>query len=88
VTQSENLPGTEATKVKFLNVKYQTLAQDFKIGDEHTFVVTGRVKGTGDREVADGHIGHVVELAVTSVTPSSFEEPEDPNQPTLLGAND
>jgi hypothetical protein len=88
VTQSENLPGVEATKLKFLGVKYQTLAQDFKIGDVHQFTVTGRVKGTGDEEVKDGHIGHVVKLEVTSVTPSSFTEPEDPNQPTLLGADD
>jgi hypothetical protein len=88
VTQSESLPGTDHTKFRFVGVKYESLSKDFKLGDSHEFTVRGRIVGVGDEEMKDGHIGHVVKLEVTSVTPSSFEEPEDPNQPTLLGADD
>jgi hypothetical protein len=88
MTQDENLPGTDSTRIKFLGVKYETLAQDFKIDDVHEFVVKGIVSGVGDKKnKRDGHVGRVVDLEVTSIRPTTYEEPaapEDPNQPKLV----
>lgn len=84
MTQAEQLPGTDSTKLKFVGIRYQTLSKDFKLGDEHEFVVRGQVTMAGEEKLKDGHTGHVVRLEVSSVRPTSFEEPEDPNQPKLL----
>lgn len=81
---SETLPGVESTKLRFVGVKYQTLMPNFKLGDEHEFVVKGIVTMVGEETLKDGHEGQVVKLEVSSVQPTSFEEPEDPNQPSLL----
>lgn len=87
MTQSESLPGVESTKLRFVGVKYQSLNRDFKRGDEHEFVVKGTIIMVGEETLKDGHAGQVVKLEVSSVRPTTFEEPEpeeDPNQPTLL----
>lgn len=88
MTQSENLPDLESTKLRFTGVKYQSLNRNFKRGDEHEFIVRGTVVMVGEETLKDGHAGQVVKLDVLWIRPTSFEEPEDPNQPTLLGADD
>jgi hypothetical protein len=85
MTQGEQpFEGTDYTRVKFVGVRYDTLVPDLKIGDEHEFKVRGVVVGTGDERKADGTIGHTVKLEVSSVAPTSFEEPADPNAPEAL----
>ena len=87
MTQGETLPGTDSTRIKFLRVKYSTLNRDFKMDDEHEFVVKGIITGVGDKKLRDGHVGQVVDLEVTSIRPTTYEEPaapEDPNQPKLV----
>jgi hypothetical protein len=88
-TEQDALPGTTPTRVKFLGTKYDTLMGDFKIDDEHEFTVRGVVKAVGDEKVKDGHIGHVVKIEVTSVSPVSFTEPDPPpGDPTLPVGDD
>lgn len=84
MADQQQLDGTDYTRVKFVGVKYDTLLPDLKIGDELEFTVRGRIKGTGEEEMKDGHLGKTVKLEVSSVAPVSFEEPEDPDAPSLL----
>jgi hypothetical protein len=87
-TQQDSLPGTEPTKITFLNTKYDTLMPDFTIDDEHEFKVCGVVKGVGDEKI-HGRIVPVVKIEVTSVSPVSFTEPgPPPGDPTLPVGDD
>jgi hypothetical protein len=65
----EVLPGTEYnTHVGFLGMGYRTNDADYKLGEEVTFLVRGRVTEAGDRLMADGHERHVVKVKVSDVT--------------------
>lgn len=61
------LDGTDYAKVKFVGMSYDSLETEFKIGDEATFLVRARCVGSGDEEMRDGHIRHVVKMDVRSV---------------------
>lgn len=85
--QGETLPGVEMTKVVFKGARHQTLNMDFKRGDEHAFVVKGIITGVGEKTMKDGHGVLIVDLDVTDIRPTSYTEPEppeDPNQPKLV----
>lgn len=66
--------GMNYSKVLFQGVQYDTLDSGYKIGDEVSFMVTGRVKAVGDVQLADGHIRHEVKVKVNSVTPEAESE--------------
>lgn len=65
----QTLDGTDYTKIKFVGMSFDTLDTAVKIGDEMTFVVTGRVKGVADEEDAKGNVNHVAKVKVSSVVP-------------------
>ena len=65
------------TKFKFVGIKYESLKGDFQRGQEVEFKVRGTVKMVGDEDFDQGPV-HLVKIAVDSVSPLSFEEPEDP----------
>lgn len=67
----------KTTKVKFVGVQYDSLRTHFQLGEEVEFKVRGRVVGTGDEEMNDGHVRHVVKVDVAAVSPLSYEEPEN-----------
>jgi hypothetical protein len=64
------------TKFKFTGIKYESLKADFARGEEVEFRVRGTVKMTGDEDMNEGPV-HLVKIAVDSVEPVSFDEPED-----------
>ena len=63
----ETFEGMDYTKVKFNGVQHDTIESNLKIGDEVTCTVRGRVVGTGDKQMNDGHIRHEVVVKVSSV---------------------
>lgn len=65
----QTLEGTEYTKIKFVGMSFDTLDTSVKIGDEMSFVVSGRVKGVADEEDAKGNVNHVAKVKVSSVVP-------------------
>ncbi len=64
-------------KFSFTGMGYESLKVDFQRGDEVEFKVRGRVKMIGDEDMQNGPI-HLIKVAVDSVVPVSFEEPDDP----------
>lgn len=75
VLAQQQFKGMNYSKVLFQGVQYRTLDSGYKIGDEVTFMVKGRVKAVGDVQLADGHIVHEVKVKVGSVVPEG-ESPE------------
>lgn len=65
-TQDE-FEGMDFAKVKFIGMSFDSLEKDIAIGDEHTFLVRARCTGSGDEEMKDGHIRHIVKMDVKSV---------------------
>lgn len=63
----EEFDGMDYSKVRFVGLSFDSLDQDIKIGDEHTFTVRARCVGAGDEEMKDGHVRHVVKMDVKSV---------------------
>lgn len=72
------------TKFKFTGIKYESLKGNFQRGEEVEFKVRGKVKMTGDEDMNEGPV-HLVKIAVDTVTPVSFDEPEDPDVQVLDG---
>jgi hypothetical protein len=78
MTDDQTLEGMErTTKFSFTGMGYESLKVDFKRGDEVEFKVRGIVDMIGDKDLKNGPV-HLVGVAVDSVAPVSFDEPEDP----------
>lgn len=68
----DRIPETETTKVSFRGVNYDPLTEeeDYKIGDEVSFIVKGRVIEVGDRQLRDRGEQHFAKIDVSSVVPT------------------
>ena len=58
---------TDYSKITFLGTNYQSLDYRPKIGEEVEFVVRGRIKEIGDRQMANGFTQHFGKVDVSSV---------------------
>jgi hypothetical protein len=78
-TGEQTFDGMErTTKFSFTGMGYESLKVDFERGEEVEFKVRGVVNLVGDKTMKNGPV-HLVGVAVDSVVPVSFEEPEDPS---------
>ena len=63
------------TKFSFTGMGYESLKVDFERGEEVEFKVRGTVNLVGDKTMKNGPV-HLIGVAVDSVVPVSFEEPD------------
>jgi hypothetical protein len=62
------------THVKYSGMAYRTNETDFKLGQEVSYLVRGRVIGIGDELMKNDLERHVVTISVASVTPPGEAE--------------
>lgn len=60
----------EGTKVRFVGVNFEDTENRWKLGDEVTFLVKGRIVGDTEEIMADGHHRNTLKVDVRSVMPA------------------
>ena len=69
--QDALVEGEEGTKVRFIGMQYNQLDGAPRLGEKVAFTVTGVVVGTGEEQMANGHIRHYAKVAVETVRPNA-----------------